>query len=180
MQSIVIEEATPQDAAAIAALHALSWQNTYRGIYSDAFLDNEVVQERLAVWQNRFASPNPSQFVYKAMQENTIIGFVCFYVNVEPQYGTFVDNLHVTPQLKGQGIGKKLLQKVAHWTQENQPIKGMYLWVLEENKAALGFYKKCGAKMAERKIEANQDGESNTILRSVWEGIEGLSKLLGN
>ncbi|MEZ4904925.1 MAG: GNAT family N-acetyltransferase [Spirosomataceae bacterium] len=171
MQDVVIEEAIPQDALAIAELHALSWQKTYRGMYSDAFLDNEVVQERIAVWQGRFATPNPSQYVYKAMKEGEIIGFVCFYDNIEPQYGTFIDNLHVTPTLKSRGIGKMLLQKVARWVQANQSLKQMYLWVLEENKAAVGFYEQCGGEMIERILKENQEGKPNGVLRCVWKEL---------
>lgn len=37
------------DAQAVARLHADSWRRYYRGAYSDAFLEGDVVQDRLSV-----------------------------------------------------------------------------------------------------------------------------------
>ena len=42
--------AKPEDEAAIAKLHAESWQKHYRGIFSDAYLDEHVVKERADLW----------------------------------------------------------------------------------------------------------------------------------
>lgn len=44
------------DAAAVAALHAASWQRHYRGAFSDAFLDGEVAG---GVTASRSRSPGP-------------------------------------------------------------------------------------------------------------------------
>ena len=49
--------AEPGDAAAIAALHAASWQRHYRGAYSDAFLDGEVTGFLLDTWTTRRPPP---------------------------------------------------------------------------------------------------------------------------
>ncbi|MBV8821047.1 MAG: hypothetical protein JO022_22000 [Acidobacteriaceae bacterium] len=47
MSAVTLEEATPRDAAAIAALHAASWRSAYAKILSPAFLTDQVEQERL-------------------------------------------------------------------------------------------------------------------------------------
>ena len=49
--------ATIDDVASIASLHADSWRRSYRGIYSDAYLDDEAPAERLLAWTERFANP---------------------------------------------------------------------------------------------------------------------------
>src|SRR5205807_3917990 len=41
--------ATADDAAAMARLHTQSWRENYRGVYSDAFLDDEALADRVAV-----------------------------------------------------------------------------------------------------------------------------------
>src|SRR5213592_3783401 len=51
--------AGPADAEAVANLHADSWRRHYRGAYSDAFLDGDVVADRLAVWTERLREPDP-------------------------------------------------------------------------------------------------------------------------
>ena len=39
---LVFRSATEKDAKGIAALHAKSWQQNYRGTFSDYFLDKET------------------------------------------------------------------------------------------------------------------------------------------
>ncbi|MGK5089086.1 hypothetical protein WDW86_16130 [Bdellovibrionota bacterium FG-2] len=38
-KSFIIQEVEPADARGVAAVHALAWQTTYRGIIPDAVLD---------------------------------------------------------------------------------------------------------------------------------------------
>src|SRR6478752_4827506 len=47
------------DALAVAALHADSWRRHYRGAYSDAFLDGDVLKDRRSVWEARLCAPGP-------------------------------------------------------------------------------------------------------------------------
>ena len=42
-------EATRADAMAVARLHAESWRVHYRGAYRDAYLDGDVVEDRIRV-----------------------------------------------------------------------------------------------------------------------------------
>ena len=45
--------ATANDIEAIANLHALSWQNSYRGMLSDDYLDNHVLADRIQVGRKK-------------------------------------------------------------------------------------------------------------------------------
>ena len=58
--------ATAEDTQAIATLHAESWRTTYRGAYSDEFLDGDVHANRMEVWGARLAAPERNQFVVVA------------------------------------------------------------------------------------------------------------------
>ena len=55
--------AGPADAGAVAKLHAESWRHHYRGAYSHAFLDGDVVADRLAVWTDRLRVGSRSKAV---------------------------------------------------------------------------------------------------------------------
>lgn len=44
-------EATGADAMAVATLHAESWRAFYRGAYRDEYLDGDVFEDRLRVWE---------------------------------------------------------------------------------------------------------------------------------
>ncbi|MGB3145615.1 MAG: N-acetyltransferase, partial [Maribacter sp.] len=60
---VVFKKATSKDAERIAHLHALSWQQNYREAFSAHFLDNEVVNDRLTVWKERFDHPKENQYI---------------------------------------------------------------------------------------------------------------------
>ncbi|MEF1187536.1 N-acetyltransferase, partial [Vibrio sinaloensis] len=47
----------------IATLHAQSWKQFYQGILGKEYLENEVLEERLAVWQTRLINPPFNQHV---------------------------------------------------------------------------------------------------------------------
>ena len=83
------------DAPAVAALHAESWQRHYRGAYSDAFLDGDVVAERAAVWTQRLREPEAGQFTIVAESAGLLAGFVHTILDADPVWGSLVDNLHV-------------------------------------------------------------------------------------
>jgi ribosomal protein S18 acetylase RimI-like enzyme len=164
-------KAKPNEAEAIATLHAQSWQVAYKGILSDAFLKDEVLDNRLKVWQNRFDNPPNNVFICVAAEENDLKGFVCVYGNDDEQWGSLIDNLHVLPNLKGQGIGKKLMQKAATWASKNYPNAGLYLWVYEENHAARQFYERMGGENVESEFYENPDGSSSYIIRYAWRNL---------
>ncbi|MGB3850078.1 MAG: hypothetical protein WA958_08940 [Tunicatimonas sp.] len=60
---ITYRAATLADAEAIAQLHAQSWQQHYRGIMRDDYLDHSVREDRQAVWAERLKSPTVNQHI---------------------------------------------------------------------------------------------------------------------
>lgn len=165
---MIFREAEKNDAAAIANLHAESWRNTYRGMLSDAYLDGNVFTERQTHWQKRFDAPTKNQYVLVAENEGELLGFVCVYGADDAKWGSLIDNLHVRPDLKGQGIGKQLIQKGMVWVKENYPNQGVYLWVFETNLPSRGFYEAIGGKNVERVLHHNEDDTEGYALRYVW------------
>jgi ribosomal protein S18 acetylase RimI-like enzyme len=164
-------KAKSNEAEAIANIHAQSWQVAYRGILTDAFLDHEVLENRLKIWTERFSHPAKNEFICVAVEKQVLKGFVCMYGNDDAQWGTLVDNLHVSPELKGQGIGKRLMQEAAKWVSKKYPNSGLYLWVYEDNHEARRFYEKMGGKNVESQIYDNADGGSANTLRYAWTDI---------
>ncbi len=165
---MIFREAEKNNAAAIANLHAESWRNTYRGMLSDAYLDGNVHAERQAHWQKRFDAPTENQYVLVAENEGKLAGFVCVYGADDVNWGNLIDNLHVRPDLKGQGIGKQLIQKAMAWAKENYPNQGVYLWVFEANSASRRFYEAMGGVNIERVLHHNEDDTEGYALRYVW------------
>lgn len=161
--------ATTADAVKIAQLHARSWQENYRGSYSDQFLDHEVHGDRAAVWEKRLTTPAANQFTVLAEEDGKLLGFVCAFLDADPVYGTLIDNLHVVAEAKGKGIGKELIRKVAAKSLENNPISKVYLWVLEANAPAFEFYIRFGAEHTETTLGDEIGDKVVSVCRMVWE-----------
>src|SRR3954470_4253680 len=94
LEDLQFRRADREDADAIAALHADSWRRHYRGAYSDAFLDGDVVDDRLAVWTERLRSPDPRRSTTLA-EDGGLIGFANTFLDSDPEWGALLDNLHV-------------------------------------------------------------------------------------
>lgn len=170
-----IRKASGEEFDKIAALHAASWRKTYRGIYSDQFLDHEVESDRLKVWRERFEKPASNQQVFVAIDKGIIIGFACIFLDDDQTYGTLLDNLHVAADYQRSGIGKALMKQCAKEVIAKAVIQSLYLWVYDSNENAKKAYSKLGGNFAETVDKVNEDGSKSPICRVNWQHIESLS-----
>src|SRR4051812_14438116 len=171
---IGFRDATQDDAASVAALHAESWRKHYRGAYADAFLDGDVLADRVAHWTQQLRG-NPSQRTILAIDEaGGLVGFSHMVFGADPHWGTLLDNLHVTPTRKNGGVGSRLIGLTAEAVVGRAPTQHLFLWVLKQNLAAQGFYKARGGEFAELKPVPPPGGNSARLLgapqaiRVVW------------
>lgn len=149
-----LRPAGPDDADTVARLHADSWRRHYRGAYTDAFLDGDVVADRRSVWAARLAAPGHSLTVLAESGAGSgagseALGFVHVAFNKDACWGSLVDNLHVTHDRRRTGIGTALLVRAAGSVTERAAGGAMYLWVLEQNTAAQAFYRALGGVIVE-------------------------------
>jgi GNAT superfamily N-acetyltransferase len=160
--------AAPSEASLVAKMHTLSWQNAYRGMLSDQFLDQEIHEMMRQKWDYRFAQPPYDQYILIAEEDGLAQGFVCVYWNDNPVFGPLIDNLHVLPEFKGRGIGKRLMQEVALQLRRDGKEEKYYLWVLEANHPTRQFYEHLGAQNHEGEPHLMPDGQHHIALRYVW------------
>lgn len=141
---LVIRVGTPADASLLARLHATSWQMTYKGIMSADFLESRVFAEREAHWQHKMAEWDPAHGEIRIAELNgEPIGFMTVVDDREPQYGIYLDHLHVMPGHKGAGAGKRLIACAEQWARARN-ARQMYLLAWEANLPARGFYEHLG------------------------------------
>lgn len=172
---IEYRQAQPGDAEAVALLHARSWRENYRGAFTDAFLDGDLPGERIRVWQERLRDPPHNQFVQLAVDGASLQGFVCVYGDHEPQWGSFIDNLHVAAASKRCGIGSSLMTQAGAWLSSHYPALGIYLWVLEANSSARRFYERLGAHNAGVSTMETHGEAMVRSCRYTWAKPESLS-----
>jgi GNAT superfamily N-acetyltransferase len=163
-----LRPATDGDVAAIAATHAQSWKNSYRGVYPDSYLDTDVDDERLAAWTEPFANKRADQRTILAEDDGVLAGFAHLYLDEDETHGALVDNLHVLAAWQGTGLGRRLLAASARIVLDERPGRGLHLWVLEPNAKARGFYAALGGRETDRVIDDSFEDVTMTVVRVVW------------
>ena len=161
----------PSEADIIAQIHAKSWQIAYKGILTDAFLEHDIWENRRQVWQKRFAESAENEFICVAVEDDVVIGFVCVYGEANENWGSLIDNLHVLPEFKGRGIGKKLMQEASKWVMEQYSNTKIHLWVYEDNDAAREFYEKMGGEKVASELYEGADGTSANTFCYAWKNF---------
>jgi ribosomal protein S18 acetylase RimI-like enzyme len=168
-----IRAATIDDADAIAALHAASWRSSYRGILCDETLGPGLDEERRAHWRAALACSAERDVVLLADG----LAFIAVWNEGDPEFGAYLDNLHVHPDRRGSGIGRRLMGAVA----ERLAARGehrLYLWVFDANVRTIEFYLRLGGEIVERGF-IDIDGRRVPQSRVVWHDTEALAKACG-
>ncbi len=136
MSIIIKKMETDEEIRGKAYVHWRSWQEAYRGIVSQDYLDRLTLEkcEKLA-----FSWPENTLV---AKEDDRVIGFVCYGDRGEeaPNVGE-IFALYVLADYYGKGVGLCLmnagLEQIKRFSQ-------VCLWVLKGNGRAIRFYEKCG------------------------------------
>jgi GNAT superfamily N-acetyltransferase len=176
---VTIRHARPADAHSIAALHANSWRASYRGILSDEFLDGALDENRLALWTTRCSDVSrQNQLIIVDEHNGEIRGFACAFLDADPRWGSLLDNLHVVPNLKGQGLGRQLIGAIAGAVFQDASSPTLHLWAYEQNIAARRFYEHLGGIASGCEEEPALDGTRVNAVRYFWPELSGLARAI--
>lgn len=104
---------------------------------------------------------NPLFFCLIAEHDGRPAGFALYFFNYSTwtgKPGIYVEDLFVEPELRGQGIGKALLQKVAAIAQEKGCLRLQWA-VLDWNTPAIDFYRSLGGEFMDewRTVRLNEE-----------------------
>ena len=160
--NITIRTAKLDDAKDIANVHATAWQESYKGIIKQSFLDKIDVKKRLQKWQKILSNDKPKNAHYVAEQNQSIIGFIaCGPCRTPQDYDCEgeIYAIYVLDHAKKQGIGKKLFQQAAQYLKAEN-MNSMNVIVLKDNLPACGFYKAMGGTLHKNNISVEIDGQS--------------------
>ncbi|MDA0128713.1 GNAT family N-acetyltransferase [Vibrio sp. MarTm2] len=156
----------------IATLHAQSWKQFYQGILGKEYLENDVLEERLAVWQTRLINPPFNQHVILIEEGGLLCGFICAFGNHDFEKGTIIDALHIDDAYRGKGLGSILIEEMAKWIHQYFPDNGVYLEVMKDNLQAIEFYDYIGGKNAQERLWNAPCGNQVTELVYCWKSPE--------
>ena len=139
MTSLTIRPATPNDCGIILSfIEALADYEKLR---------HEVVANEAKLSETLFGD-SPQAEVLIAEHEGKPAGFALFFHNYSTflaKYGLYLEDLFVLPEMRGKGIGKALLTRLAHIACERNC--GRLEWsVLDWNIPAIDFYESLDAE----------------------------------
>ncbi len=152
-QPITIRFATGLDAAKLAAMHVMSWRETYPGILSDARLASLSVSDRTEMWRRVIGDPaaHHATTLHIADCGGEIVGFgACGSQRSqglgELDYDGEISAIYVLRAWQRRGVGTSLLGIMAA-DLINRGFRAVSLWVLQDNAPARRFYEHYGADL---------------------------------
>lgn len=170
MSEAPIRQASVADADAIAELHAASWRSAYRGIFKQSTLGPRLDGERRAHWSGKLAAMTPDDTVLIVGD----LGFIAVWAKGDPGFGAYIDNLHVRPERRSGGLGRRLLGEAMRRVADRGET-GAYLWVFDDNVRAIDFYRRLGGEIVEQGID-EIDGVQVAQSRITWRDTTRLAE----
>ena len=142
-----IEKPKFGDEIGLAPMHIQAWKETY--VTPESGLTAEMVDEWLGHMltntdfrKNTIAESleNPDAVLYRVVRNSKgeIVGFIHGSKN---ETFNILEGLYLLNEVKGLGVGGKLMEAFLAWIQKNKPSQ---LEVFSFNDHAIGFYEKYG------------------------------------
>ena len=122
---------------------------------------NEVTASEENLLRDGFG-PHAFYFCLMAERDGEPAGFSFFFFNYSTwkgRPGVYLEDLFVEPHLRGKGIGKALLQRVAAFALENG-CQRLQWEVLDWNTPAIDFYRAMGAEFLDEWRNVRIGGEA--------------------
>lgn len=143
---VTIREMTQQDCAGKGYVQYRSWEETYRGLLPDQYLE-----DRTLAWCIQAAETYPIPTLV-AEDGGSVVGFVCYFKKardfVRRRDASEIAALYVLKGWQGRGIGSRLLACALSRLPQGQ----VSLFVLEGNAHAIAFYQRKGFRHTQRSL----------------------------
>lgn len=109
-------------------------------------LSHEVVATEAILEETLFGENAHAEVIIATLNE-TPVAFALFFHNFSTflgRPGIYLEDLYVSPEARGNGVGQKMLAYLAKLAKERKCGR-LEWWVLDWNEDAIGFYKRIGA-----------------------------------
>lgn len=145
---MIIRLATVEDAEGVAVVHVRVWQEAYRGLLPQEFLDQRDPARSRIGWHRWIEDARAPAAILVAEDEvGTIVGFVSVSPSRDPDADPAVEGeiqaVYLLPGYWGQGLGRQLMEAGLRRL-DDAGYHEVTLWVLESNQRARRFYEAGG------------------------------------
>jgi ribosomal protein S18 acetylase RimI-like enzyme len=171
-----IRKATIADSPGLAKVQIDSYRATYAGILPQTYLDNFSYEEQSQDWRELLAGDMSDLLVVAVNDDGNVRGYLLGRLQnrAEKGFDCEVVALHVDPSFHRQGIGRRLLGRIAFEFQQ-QGCQSLMLSVLTQNHNARAVYEHLAGKLvAGKEIRFEFEGVELTEVVYAWEKIEEL------
>ncbi|GAA0439855.1 GNAT family N-acetyltransferase [Streptomyces luteireticuli] len=163
-----VREMDEADITAVSTIRVRGWQAAYTEIVPHTYLDAMTVEGDAVQRRQFFSQPRRQSRDLVALGDRGPVGWICFgpcrSEMSAPGRAGEVYALYVSPDLIGQGIGRRLLEE-AHAQMKAQGFEASTLWVLSDNQRARRFYEQAGYQADGATQDDIYDGITLTELR---------------
>jgi RimJ/RimL family protein N-acetyltransferase len=142
---VVIREAMPEDARAIAEVHVAAWRWAYRDDLPAEFLEGLTVDDRERGWIEWLASDERTG-TFVAVQDGGVVGFCSFGASRDDgatEETPEILTIYLLEDAAGHGIGRVLFAAANDCLREHGYERAM-LWVMASNERSRRFYERAG------------------------------------
>ncbi|WP_413290757.1 N-acetyltransferase family protein [Bdellovibrio sp. HCB337] len=172
MQEFTIRRALSGDEETLANVHVQAWQEAYKGLVPQAYLDAlpSELTERTENWKRSLV--NAKRWIWVATVSDKIVGFTIFGLPRDENRETFIElgAIYLLEKYKNKGIGFALLSAGFKLMSE-QGYQKAYCWVLENN-PTIRFYERSGATFSGQKKPDEIGGKSFNELAYEWDSLK--------
>ena len=168
--NVEIRPATADDVPVIAKVHVESWQQSFRGIAPESYLNSMSVDRRKEVFAERLSNPSYRMLVADEPKHG-VVGFIDFGTPDFENYGynARVYSFYLLPKFQRIGLGRRLFESCfAKMSAEG--YTSMCLDTLEMSPYR-AFYEKHGGKIVARDSHNLGDAEYSTVIYG-WESLQ--------
>lgn len=130
--------------------------------------ESDAVQTSEADLHRALFGENPQVVAHVAKHDGQVIGFALWYVTFSTwtgRHGIWLEDLYVSADHRGTGLGKALLAELARICVEREYPR-LEWWVLDWNSPAIGFYDSLGAHSMDEWTVRRLDGSALQTLAS--------------
>ena len=152
----VIRRATAQDADGIGAFQTRAWQQAYRGLVPESYLDAVTAHQRSVRWRRRILDGERSVWVAHAAGD--LIGVASTSSTPRERMDLpelELSSIYVDASVYGQGVAQLLLGAAI-------ADKAAHLWVFDGNTRAQRFYARQGFEASTERQSDSDTGLGET------------------
>ncbi len=146
---LTIREAQCADYRQVSYVHVDTWRVAYRGIIGQEVLNRLSYGRSQDNWKR--CQEKMSQYFYVAEEDNLVVGFIVGGParDEELVYDAEIYALYILPKYQRQGIGTKLIQRIAQDFHKEKWVQFL-IWCLKKN-PSIKFYESLGGILTETK-----------------------------